>query len=213
MFPVNPDGYYSSDNNCHYTDTWEVMEELVDAGLCKGIGISNFNIAQIRDLVANGCKKYKPSVMQGECHLYLQEKDLQEFCEGHGIVFQCYSPLGSGIDNPAMCPISAPEWRILNHPVVNKIAIELAQTPAQVALRFLLQCGKTLVSKSITQHRISENIEVYGFELSREQMEELGKLNCGCRNLLWPAAMVHPNYPFKDCYAGLNVKPAKPELS
>ena len=106
--PIEDDGFYSWDKESHYIETWHAMEALVDEGKCKyaenvcryletfcqcdaifyrTIGLSNFNLTQIRE-VMNKAKKYLPSVLQNESHPYLQEKDLRDFCRIHGIVFQ-----------------------------------------------------------------------------------------------------------------------------
>ena len=106
------------DPSVHYTDTWKAMEKLVDEGLCKSIGISNFNFGQVLVLLKNGCVKYKPAVLQNEVHLYLQEKDLYDFCVFHGIQLQAYSPLGSHGNN-MLSPTFVPKYRILDNPVPN----------------------------------------------------------------------------------------------
>jgi diketogulonate reductase-like aldo/keto reductase len=121
--------------NCDFVETWAAMEELVDAGLCRSLGISNFTPAQVIRLLQDGCKKYKPAVLQNEMHLYLQEQDFVDFCKHHGIVFQAYSPLGSGVNNPSQ-PLWNPECRVIEHPVLKKIAEAKGATPAQVALRW-----------------------------------------------------------------------------
>ena len=87
MFPCTSEGYYSSDDSSHYVETWHVMEQLVDEGLVKSIGLSNFNMRQTREVVESA-KKHLPAVLQNESHPYLHEKDLRDFCRVHGIVFQ-----------------------------------------------------------------------------------------------------------------------------
>lgn len=83
MFPVEDD-LYLFDAKVHFTDTWKAMEKLVDEGLVRHLGISNFNFAQIQELLRVGCEKYKPAVLQNEVHLYLQAKDMLDFCRAHG---------------------------------------------------------------------------------------------------------------------------------
>ena len=87
MFPLDDEGYYCSDTESHYVETWHAMEELVDEGLTKSIGLSNFNRTQVREILTNA-KKHLPAVLQNESHPYLQEKDLRDFCRINGIVFQ-----------------------------------------------------------------------------------------------------------------------------
>ena len=122
--------------------------------------------------------------------------------------YQCYSPLGSGADNPAMIPVIRPEFRIIENPIVLKIAERHGKSGAQVALRYLLEMGKCLVTKSITPSRICENYAIWDFALSEEEFAELSALNCGNRNLLWTGTAIHPDYPFKDWMIG-ETKPTK----
>lgn len=79
MFPVAADGRYCTDNESHYIETWQAMEELVEAGLIKSIGLSNFTITQIKEVVT--IARIKPTVLQNECHPYLQQQDLVDFCK------------------------------------------------------------------------------------------------------------------------------------
>lgn len=95
MFPIDDDGYFMSDVECHYTETWQAMQELVDQGLVRCIGLSNFNKRQIEEVLAMNLK-HRPAVLQNECHPYLQQKDLIDFCNINKIVFQAFSSLGSG---------------------------------------------------------------------------------------------------------------------
>ena len=87
MFPCTSEGYYSSDSDSHFVETWHEMEKLVDEGLVRSIGLSNFNMTQVREVVT-AAKKHLPAVLQNESHPYLQEKDLRDFCRIHDIVFQ-----------------------------------------------------------------------------------------------------------------------------
>ena len=91
--------YYCIDKDSHYVETWQTMEKLVDQGYCKSIGISNFNKTQVEEVVANA--RIPVSLLQNECHVYLQQKDLVDLCNFRGIKFQAFSPLGSGDTNYA----------------------------------------------------------------------------------------------------------------
>ena len=94
MFPLDEKGYFCSDDDSHYIETWQFMEGLVEKGLVRSIGLSNFNKAQIAEVVA--IAKVPVSILQNECHVYLQQKDLIDFCRFNNIHFQSFSPLGSG---------------------------------------------------------------------------------------------------------------------
>ena len=97
MFPCTSEGYYSADHDSHYVETWHEMEKLVDEGLVKSIGLSNFNIRQVRE-VLDCTKKHLPDVLQNESHPYLHEKDLRDFCHINGIVFQVNSLQASNFE-------------------------------------------------------------------------------------------------------------------
>jgi len=196
MFPYDPDTKrYCSDNKTHFAETWKAMEALVEKKLVKSIGLSNFNKAQIQEILSIS-KKHKPMILQNECHPYLQQKDMVDFCAFHGIVFQAYSPLASK-DRPKM-------FRKENDPELfeNEIIVHLAKkyskSPAQIVLRWHLQAGHSAVPKSVTPSRIEENIDIFDFSLTAEEMIHIGKLNCGWRILLWEHTAEHPDYPFKD---------------
>ncbi|CAD7939580.1 unnamed protein product [Amoebophrya sp. A120] len=213
MFPMEADGTYSHDASVHYTQTWKAMEKLVDEGLCKSIGISNFNTAQVMDLLANGCEKYRPTVLQNEVHLYLQAKDMLDFCSHHGIQLQAYSPLGSVFggkgsptgDRDVSANMFLPQYSIREHPLVMEIGKKYNKSAAQVALKYQLQRGVCVVAKSTNHDRIAQNIQFLDdnqFELTEEDMQALSKLNCGWRGLLWPQTAGHPDYPFKESLVG-----------
>ena len=126
LFPLDDEGYYCADKASHYVETWHEMEKLVDEGLVKSIGLSNFNLRQVREILSNA-RKHLPSVLQNESHLYLQEKDLRDFCRIHNIVFQAYSSLGSA-DRPwrvAGSIVSGPPisgYELLEHPALKEMA-------------------------------------------------------------------------------------------
>lgn len=88
MFPCDDEGYYCFDEQSHYVETWKAMEQLVDKGKVKTIGLSNFNKTQISEILGIPGLKHRPAVLQNESHPYLQEKDLRDFCRLHQIAFQ-----------------------------------------------------------------------------------------------------------------------------
>jgi len=203
MFPTDEEGYYCFDNESHYVETWKKMEELVDKGKCKSIGLSNFNLAQVREILNIPGLKYRPAVLQNESHPYLHEKDLRDYCRNHGIAFQAYSPLGSA-DRPWLKegsitsgkPVTG--YEVLQHPLITKLASKYGKSPANIVIRWHLQMGGTLAAKSVTPSRIEENIKVWDFCLSPEEMKEFDGLNVGWRHLMWAETSSHRDYPFKD---------------
>ncbi|XP_059097202.1 aldo-keto reductase family 1 member B1-like [Tigriopus californicus] len=202
LFPLDDEGYYASDDASHFIETWYAMEDLVDEGLTKSIGLSNFNMKQVREVLEKA-KKHLPSVVQNESHPYLQERDFRAFCRINGIVFQAYSALGSA-DRPwrhtGSITSGAPSTghEVLDHPILRDIAQRLGRSVAHVVLRWHLQIGGAAVCKSVTPSRIQENIKLWDFALAPEDMDQISNLNVGWRHLLWAETSMHNDYPFKD---------------
>jgi len=196
MFPVDSDGYFCTDKESHYVETWKFMETLVTKGLCRNLGLSNFNKAQIAEVVA-AATVAPVCTLQNECHPYLQQKDLIDYCRYNKIHFQAYSPLGSG--DTHLGALKSPTGCIpLKDPLIAKLAEKYNKNPGQVMLRWALQRGYSVVSKSANPVRVKSNIDVYDFEISAEDMASFDSINCGWRHLLWMEASDHPDYPFKD---------------
>jgi len=215
MFPLDDEGYYCADMDSHYVETWAAMEELVDLGLTKSIGLSNFNRRQVGEVILNA-KKYKPAVLQNESHPYLQEKDLRDYCAINNIVFQAYSALGSA-DRPWRVTgslTSGPPTggvELLDNPKIRSLADKYGKTSANIVLRWHLQMGGSMVCKSVTPSRIQDNFKIWDFVLNEEDMLVIDKLNLGWRHLIWAETSMHPDYPFKD-YLPANFVVQKPGL-
>merc|ERR1711860_270439 len=179
------------------------MEDLVEKGLVKSIGLSNFNRRQIEEVLSKA-KKHFPSVLQNESHPYLQEKDLRDFCRINKIIFQAYSALGSWdrpwkVEGSITSGTPTAGYEVLNHPTILKIAEKKGgKTAAQIILRWHLEMGGAMVTKSVTPSRIQSNFEIWDFNLTAEDMREISDLNIGWRHLLWAETSMHEDYPFKD---------------
>jgi len=203
LFPLDDEGYYCADHGSHYVETWLEMEKLVDEGLVKSIGLSNFNKRQVKEILNIPGAKYKPAVLQNESHPYLQEKDLRDFCKINGIIFQAYSSLGSA-DRPwrkegsitSGAPVGGHE--VLQNPTLLGIAAKHGVSAAQVVLRWHVQMGGAAVCKSVTPSRIIENYKLWHFKLGEDDMEVIAGLNYGWRHLIWAETSMHDDYPFKD---------------
>eukprot|EP01084_Bolivina_argentea_P067651 123164_1 len=199
MFPYDDDGYFVSDAEHHFTETWEAMQELVDQGKVRSIGLSNFNLSQVQEILDLNCK-YQPTVLQNESHPYLQQKDFIDYCNINGIVFQSFSSLGSGDTNLAVH--DSPSGVIpLKDEYITSLAQKYKKTNAQIILRWHVQRKKgstALVSKSVTSERIISNIQVYDFELSQDDMDGFESINYHWRHLYWRETSNHPDYPFHD---------------
>ncbi|XP_072001218.1 estradiol 17 beta-dehydrogenase 5-like [Engystomops pustulosus] len=197
LVPVDENGKYLY-NNTDLRDTWEAMECCKDAGLVKSIGVSNFNRRQLELILQKPGLKYKPVCNQVECHLYLNQSKLLGFCRSNDIVLVGYSVLGSSRDESWGIGNDAPV--LLEDPVLNAVAHKLGRTPAQVAMRYLLQRGIVVLAKSFTPARIRQNLQVLDFQLSEEDMDSLHQRNRDLRYDSMAMWKDHPKYPYHDEY-------------
>lgn len=145
-----------------YVDTYKALEKLYKDGRVKAIGVCNFDIEHLERILKE-CE-IKPVLNQVECHPYLIQSELKEFCAKHDIFVEAWSPLQQG-------------GEVLKNESVMKIAEAHGKTPAQVVLRWHLQNNTIVIPKSVTPSRIEENFNVFDFELSTNEMEEINKLN------------------------------------
>jgi D-xylose reductase len=158
-------------------ETWNAMEELARSGLAKTIGVSNFNISLIRDLLAQ-CS-IRPGVLQVESHPYLTQSKLLRYCQQESIAFTAFSPLGA----PSYIPIGMAKESdsVLEIPSVREIASRHGKTPAQVVLRWGIQRGTAVIPKSSRPSRLQENLDIANFQLSEEEMSTIASLDRGQR--------------------------------
>lgn len=175
---------------------WEAMEKCKDAGLAKSIGVSNFNRRQLEMILNKPGLRHKPVCNQVECHVYLNQRKLLDFCKSKDIVLVAYSALGTQRDK--WVDQSSPV--LLDDPVLGALAKKHKRSPALIALRYQLQRGVVVLANSIKKNEIEENIQVFDFELTAEDMTELDGLNRNFRYVTWPFVADHPDYPFTDEY-------------
>ncbi|XP_058003833.1 NADPH-dependent aldo-keto reductase, chloroplastic-like [Hevea brasiliensis] len=131
--------------------TWRAMESLFDSGKARAIGVSNFSVKKLEDLLA--VARVTPAVNQVEIHPVWQQPKLHEYCKSKGIHLTGYSPLGSSGTG------------ILKNRILTTVAKKLGKTPAQVALRWGLQMGHSVVPKSTNEARIKENFDVFDWSI------------------------------------------------
>lgn len=157
-----------------YIDTYKALEKIYKDGRAKAIGVCNFEIEHLKRLM-DECEVV-PTVNQVECHPYLQQKELKQFCKEHGIYVEAYSPLMNGT-------------KVLEEPVIKEIAERHGKTPAQVILRWQVQTDVIVIPKTVTPARMQENINVFDFSLSEDDMNKIASLDRGERHNADPNEM------------------------
>lgn len=144
-----------------YKDTWRALEQLYKDGRIRAIGVSNFHIHHLEDLLADA--GVVPAVNQVEFHPLLSQKELLQFCNDKGIRLEAWSPLGQG--------------NLVNDETLTAIGAKYGKTAAQVMLRWDLQCGVVTIPKSVTEERIIANGQIFDFELSEEDVRTIDSMN------------------------------------
>ncbi|MBV9532114.1 MAG: aldo/keto reductase [Bradyrhizobium sp.] len=145
--PRDERGQVIYDRGVTLIDTWRALETLVDDGHCRSIGLSDVTLEKVREVVA--AARIKPAVVQVESHPYLPEWELLDFCREHGIVLLAFAALGHGLTP-----------RLLDDPVIARLAHRVHKTPAQVALAWAVQRGTAFLTTSTKPDYIQENFEI-----------------------------------------------------
>ncbi len=154
-------------------DTWHAMEDLVRAGLVKNIGVSNFGCSLLRDLLSHA--EVPPAVLQVESHPYLVQEKLLRFCQEENMVYTAFSPLGAL--SYFELGMAKPGDSLLEVPAVRQAAARHGKTPAQILLRWGVQRRTVVIPKTSKPARLRENLAVFDFELSREEMTQISELD------------------------------------
>lgn len=147
----------------NYEAGYRQMEEAYKAGKVRSIGLSNFNEAQIREIL-NICE-VKPAVLQTEVHPYFQEKELKEFLDDEGIVIQAWYPLGHG------------DRALIEEPLFTRLAKKYGKSNAQIILRWHIQAGNVVIPGSKNPEHIRDNFDLFDFSLTEEEMTEIAALD------------------------------------
>lgn len=148
-----------------YIDTWKALEKLYTDSRVRAIGVSNFHVHHLENLMNH--TELKPVINQIELHPRLSQLEIREYCKKHDIKVEAWGPLGQG--------------NLINEPTINHIADKHGKTAAQVMIRWHLQNDIVVIPKSVTPSRIVENTQVFDFELSLDEMNQIDSLNLGER--------------------------------
>jgi 2,5-diketo-D-gluconate reductase A len=146
-----------------FVSTWKTLEEFKADGRARSIGVSNFQVAHLERLAAE--TETVPVVNQIELHPYFHNADVRAYGESHGIATEAWAPIAQG--------------KVLDDDAIGAIAGELGRTPAQVTLRWHIQRGSIVFPKSVTPERIEENIRLFDFELTPDQVAKIDALDRG----------------------------------
>lgn len=144
-----------------FVETWKAMEEMYRSGRVKAIGVSNFQPHHLRRVLDE--TETVPAVNQIEVHPYLTQDGVRAFNAEHGIATEAWSPIAQG--------------KVLDDPTITRIAQRLGRTPAQVTLRWQLQRGDIVFPKSVTRSRVEENFDLFGFELTDQDVAAISALD------------------------------------
>ncbi|MCC3645108.1 aldo/keto reductase [Cytobacillus firmus] len=144
-----------------YLETWKALEKLYKDGKARAIGVSNFQIHHLKDILENSSEK--PSVNQVELHPLLSQKELRAFCSEHNIKVQAWSPIARG--------------RVLEDSDIKEIAERHGKSAAQIILRWHLQNGIMVIPKSVKKDRLRENADIFDFILTEDEMRQINALN------------------------------------
>uniref|UniRef100_S4RHV2 Aldo-keto reductase family 1, member B1 (aldose reductase), tandem duplicate 1 n=1 Tax=Petromyzon marinus TaxID=7757 RepID=S4RHV2_PETMA len=193
LFPLDENDKVITDGT-DFLDTWEAMEALVDAGVIRALGLSNFNRDQIRKILNKPGLKHKPVVNQQYSlhHLHLS---------ANVYISKCYKKNHSAClySKYHTCPL---QWNALGNksflkfPSVKSISNSHSLIGSEVLIRFHVQRGVMVIPKSVTKARIHENIQVFDFELTADDMKSLTSLNKNWRACPMQWAVDHKDYPF-----------------
>ena len=145
-----------------YKEAWRALEYLYKKGCVKAIGVSNFQVHHLQDLLNDA--EIKPVINQIELHPYLSQKTVREFCKLNDIQVEAWSPLMAGNG-------------LLENEVLKEIAKKYNKTVAQVVLRWDLQSQLVTIPKSTNEGRLVQNIDIFNFNLSKDDMEKIDSLN------------------------------------
>ncbi|MGI5330655.1 aldo/keto reductase [Actinomadura nitritigenes] len=156
---------------------YRALEQLLADGRARAIGVSNFMVGHLTDLLAR--VEVVPAVNQIECHPYFSQPEVRAANAEHGILTQAWSPIGGITFYPGW---GEDRRNVLQDPVIAQIAHAYGKTPAQVLLRWHIQQGRSAIPKSVHAHRIAENFDVFDFDLTDQQLAAIDDLDTGRRH-------------------------------
>ena len=150
-----------------YLGAWADMEAAVAQGKVRSIGLSNFESGRLEEVLAAAA--IKPAVLQVECHPYFQQAALKKRIAPYGTAIECWYPLGHG------------DRTLINEPTFTSLSAKYGKSNAQVILRWHIQQGNIIFPKSIDPRHLAENLDIFDFALTADEMAAIGRLDSGVR--------------------------------
>jgi len=160
-----------------FQETWQAMEQLVSDGLVRNIGVCNVGCTLLRDILSYA--SIRPAVLQVELHPYLTQEKLLRFCQQEKIAVTGFSPLGAL--SYVSIGMADKNESVLNQPCIQQAAVRHEKTAAQIVLRWAVQRGTAILPKSCNLGRLAENLALFDFELSEDEMTIINGLNSNHR--------------------------------
>jgi diketogulonate reductase-like aldo/keto reductase len=168
---------------------YKAIEEMLTAGRTRAIGVANFMEDHLEDLLSQ--VDVVPAVNQIEVHPYFSQPQLRSLMAQHGIVTQAWSPIGG------VYAYGAQNTPVLDDPAIVELAAKRGKTPAQVVLRWHIEHGFCAIPKSVKPHRIAENIDIFDFQLTPDELARIDALDTGVRGGPDPASISRATYAYK----------------
>ncbi len=168
---------------------YKAIEEMLAAGRTRAIGVANFMEDHLENLLSQ--VDVVPAVNQIEVDPYFSQPELRSLMAERGIATQAWSPIGG------VYAYGPKNTSVLEDPVVVELAAKYGKTPAQVVLRWHIEHGFCAIPKSVKPHRIAENIDIFDFQLSSDDVDAVDALDTGVRGVPEPASISPATYPYK----------------
>ncbi|XP_048001960.1 aldo-keto reductase AKR2E4-like [Leguminivora glycinivorella] len=180
------------DQNIDYLETWRGFETVLKKGLTRSIGVSNFNVEQLKRLIANS--NVKPATNQVELNLAFGQKELVDYCTSQNIRVVAWAPFGAMIASRAAPDAKGPK---MDDPTLVAIATKYNKTVTQIVLRYLYQRGIVTIPKTVTPSRVVENATIFDFQLSQEEVNDLAQFDVNYRSNRPTFWQNYAHYPFE----------------
>ncbi|KAI1288024.1 Aldo-keto reductase family 1 member A1 [Halotydeus destructor] len=182
-----------------HNGTWKAMEECVKLGLAKSIGVSNYNSKQLQETF--NVADIMPAVNQVESHPLLSQRKLLDFCNANGVALTAYSPLGGSPPPDAATAAGLDldiKKRLFTNDVVNSLASKYNKSVAQILLKYQAQRDIIVIPKSASKSRAAENIDIFDFDFTQDELDQLEQLNENARYIKPEQMRASKNYPFDE---------------